>query len=163
MTLERRTLPSKLKPLILIPLLVLLIVFSLRACLEMVLVLKMSENNGALIQSPVYDRASSSVIIGDTHPPHPFQQQQPPHLSTRSSSPSLSSLQPPNSRERTHFGWNSGGRATSKTSHYYTVASFKNTYHPKDNSQTSEFSEGATPAATNMETFLTNVMVVSLL
>jgi len=160
MTVEKQGLLNKLKPLILIPLIVLSVILALRACLEMVLVLKMTENNNAIVIKPLYDRDTYS--ISSNSPPN-----SPPSSSGSSSSSSASQLL---ARERNQFGWISGGRS-SNFNQYLSSPSGSGHKSIIDTSSSPtprhiDDNHGGAAANNNAEvetSFVTNVMVVSLL
>ncbi|CAL8108466.1 unnamed protein product [Orchesella dallaii] len=147
---------NKLKSLILIPLIVLSVILALRACLEMVLVLKMTDNGNAIVIKPVYDRDTYSISTSSSSPPHP---------------PTGSSSASQLARERNQFGWISGGGSPSNFNQYLTPS--LNSHRSIDSSSSSSFSSGTgrhssnhNAAANNADvetSFVTNVMVVSLL
>lgn len=160
MKLQKPDIISKLKPLVLIPLLVLFIVLSVRACLEMVFILSMTESFG-MFSDELNDRDTTfgtSDLIGSSSSPVN-------HHHSHSSSlrpPSPSSI----SRERSQFGWNSG-RSSNSQNNQYTSSSFNSNHlqhvHKIDSSSLHHTST-TKQNANNIETsFLTNIMVVSLL
>lgn len=163
MKLQKPDIISKLKPLVLIPLLVLFIVLSVRACLEMVFILSITEGFG-MFSDDLNERdtafgtsdliGSSSSSAANHHHSH------------------TSSLRPPSpssiSRERSQFGWNSGRSSNSQNNNQYTSSSLHSNHlqhvHKIDSSSLHHTSTTKSQNANNIETsFLTNIMVVSLL
>lgn len=170
MTFRKLEFQSILKPLVFIPLLVVLIVLSVRACLEMVLVLRMPESYG-IFSDPLYetysaftdDNSDSSSSSPPSYQTHPV-----------SRSPRAFYV----IKERSQFGWNSG-RSSSKDNNNQSpavaVAVIPNLkehiqkFYNVDFSSSSSSSQARviyskSEDVSNVETsFLTNIMVVSLL
>lgn len=151
---------SKLKPLVLIPLLVLLVVFTVRACLEMVLVLRMTSDGYIIFNEADYEDGERE--LAESTLPSSSSSTCPTQKSQSSSPPS------PISRERSQFGWNSGR----SSSNQYSTLSIKHNYqHFHKNEEASAFSQSdvasssrPTESVGSVEhNFLTNIMVVSLL